>query len=229
MSTRQSKVDGTLASGSLAIMLSLHAPRRQTSGVRSVHKPSPAGPLPDTDEPIGKDRTGPDLDDRPLYSVCHRIGRSFRKIKLSWVLASSCAGRVAGGHFRRAQPSQFAHGCAPTGERLGGDFMVERNSFRSPLSSHPPSFSVALVPFEQANRSAGKKRNEFRSTAPGHGSWGREPDWLMVAHPTTQPWGGRATRFPAPRKRGGSDPKKKLACSPFLGPVIMGVTCSLIQ
>ena len=24
-------------------------------------------------------------------------------------------------------------------------------------------------------------------------------------------------------------PRKRLACSPFLGPVIMGVTCSLIQ
>src|SRR5271157_760223 len=64
-------------------------------------------------------------------------------------------GRVASGHFRRAQPCQFAHGCAPTGERLRGDFLVERNSFR---------FSVPLVPFERANRSAGKKRNEFRST-----------------------------------------------------------------
>jgi len=62
-------------------------------------------------------------------------------------------GRVAGGHFRRAQRSQFAHGCAPTGERLRGDLLVERNSFR---------FSVPLVPSERANRSAGKKRNEFR-------------------------------------------------------------------
>src|SRR5208282_6597443 len=61
-------------------------------------------------------------------------------------------GRVAGGHFRRAQPSQFAHGCAPTGERLRGYFFVGRNSFR---------FSVPLVPFQRANRSAGKKRNEF--------------------------------------------------------------------
>ena len=41
LSTRQSKVDGTLASGSLAIMLSLHAPRRQTSGVRSCANPPP--------------------------------------------------------------------------------------------------------------------------------------------------------------------------------------------
>src|SRR5208337_4900580 len=62
-----------------------------------------------------------------------------------------------GGHFRRAQASQFARGCAPTGERLRGCFLVERNSFR---------FSVPLVPFERANRSAGKKRNEFRSTTP---------------------------------------------------------------
>ena len=43
LSTRQSKVDGTLASGSLAIMLLLHAPRRQTSGGQIVRKPSPAG------------------------------------------------------------------------------------------------------------------------------------------------------------------------------------------
>src|SRR5271157_3182060 len=38
-----------------------------------------------------------------------------------------------------------------------GDLLVERNSFRC---------SVPLVPFERANRSAGKKRNEFPSTAP---------------------------------------------------------------
>ena len=82
-------------------------------------------------------------------------------------------GRVAGGHLRRAQPSQVAHGCAPTGERLRGDFLVERNSFR---------FSVALVPFEQANRSAGKKRNEFRSTALGPRVLGKSQSLLMVAH-----------------------------------------------
>ncbi len=82
-------------------------------------------------------------------------------------------GRVAGGHFRRAEPSQYAHGCPPTGERLRGCFLVERNSFR---------FSVSLVPFERANRSAGKKRNEFRSTTPRLRALGKGQNWLMVDH-----------------------------------------------
>jgi hypothetical protein len=51
--------------------------------------------------------------------------------------------------------------------------LVERNSFR---------FSVALVPFERANRTAGKKRNEFRSTAPRPRVLGKGQSWLMVAH-----------------------------------------------
>ncbi len=168
----------SLASGSLAIMLSLHAPRL------TLHDARPAGSdraqtlprwlLPDTDSRIGKDRTGPDLDDRPLYfSMSPNRAILSERSNFYGRLPVGAPGRVAGGHFRRAQPSQAAHGCAPTGERLRGDFLVERNSFR---------FSVALVPFEQANRSAGKKRNEFRSTAPRPRVLGKSQNWLMVAH-----------------------------------------------
>ena len=75
---------------------------------------------------------------------------------------------------------------APTCERLRGDFLVERNSFRC---------SVPLVPFERANRSAEKKRNEFRSTAPrlptprgsrraGRMAIGRSACSFAVAHAT---------------------------------------------
>ena len=43
-------------------------------------------------------------------------------------------------------------------------------------------FSVPLVPFERANRPAGKKRNEFLSTAPRPRVLGKSQSWLMVAH-----------------------------------------------
>ena len=43
-------------------------------------------------------------------------------------------------------------------------------------------FSVPLVPFERANRSAGKKRNEFRSTTPRLRGLGKGQNWLMVDH-----------------------------------------------
>jgi hypothetical protein len=43
-------------------------------------------------------------------------------------------------------------------------------------------FSVPLVPFERANRSAGKKRNEFHSTTPRLRILGKGQNWLMVAH-----------------------------------------------
>ena len=49
----------------------------RTSGVRSCADP-PRWLLPDTDRRIGKDRTGPDLDERPLYLVCHRTRRFLR-------------------------------------------------------------------------------------------------------------------------------------------------------
>src|SRR5208283_2115664 len=108
---------------------------------------------------IDRDRAGPDLDDRPplLFSMSPNRATASGKSNFSGLSPVGAPGRVAGGHFRRVQPSRFAHGCAPTGEHLRGNFLVERNSFR---------FSVPLVPFERANRSEGKKRNEFRSTAP---------------------------------------------------------------
>ena len=173
LSTRQSKVDGTLASGSLAIMLSLHAPRRQTSGVRSCANPPPLATArhrqPNWQRPNGtRSRRS-----APLFSMSPNRAILSERSNFYGRLPVGAPGRVAGGNLRRAQPSQVAHGCAPTRERLRGDFLVERNSFR---------FSVALVPFEQANRSAGKKRNEFRSTAPGPRVLGKGQSWLMVAH-----------------------------------------------
>ena len=112
----------------------------------------------------------------PLFSMSPNRAILSERSNFCGRLPVGAPGRVAGGHLRRAQPSQVAHGCAPTGARLRGDFLVERNSFR---------FSVALVPFEQANRSAGKKRNEFRSQRPGHGSWGRARtgSWLRTNWP----------------------------------------------
>src|SRR5208337_3965577 len=67
-----------------------------------------------------------------LVRACKSIpdSRSCRFQKFSGRSPVGAPGRVAGGHFRRAQASQFAHGCAPTGERLRGYFLVERNSFR---------------------------------------------------------------------------------------------------
>jgi hypothetical protein len=41
---------------------------------------------------------------------------------------------------------------------------------------------IPLFPFERANRSAGKKRNEFRSTTPRLRVLGKGQNWLMVAH-----------------------------------------------
>ena len=64
--------------------------------------------MPDTDRGISKDRTGPDLDKRPLYSVCHRTRRFLRtnqSVLPPQVQRSSC--RVAfclgGGRRRRAR------------------------------------------------------------------------------------------------------------------------------
>src|SRR5208283_5577462 len=124
---------------------------------------------------IDRDRAGPDLDDRPplLFSMSPNRATASGKSNFSGLSPVGAPGRVAGGHFRRVQPSRFAHGCAPTGEHLRGDFLVERNSFR---------FSVPLVPFERANRSAGKKRKEFRSTAPKPRVLGKGQSWLKVAH-----------------------------------------------
>jgi len=168
----------SLASRSLAIMLSLHAPRCQTSGVRSCANPPPLATArhrqPNWERPNGtRSRRS-----APLFSMSPNRAILSERSNFYGRLLVGAPGRVAGGHLRRAQPSQVAHGCAPTRERLRGDFLVERNSFR---------FSVALVPFEQANRSAGKKRNEFRSTASGPRVLGKGQSWLMVAHQPPSP------------------------------------------
>ena len=59
----------------------------------------------------------------------------------------SVPGRVAGGHFRRAQLLQFAHGCNTNRVAVRGDILAER------IHS---VFSVPLVPFERAIRTAGR-------------------------------------------------------------------------
>ena len=81
---------------------------------------------------IDRDRAGPDLDDRPplLFSMSPNRATASGKSNFSGLSPVGAPGRVAGGHFRRAQPSRFAPGCAPTGEHLRGYFLVERNSFR---------------------------------------------------------------------------------------------------
>ena len=81
---------------------------------------------------IDRDRAGPDLDDRPplLFSMSPNRATASGKSNFSGLSPVGAPGRVADGHFRRAQPPQFAHGCAPTGELLRGYFLVERNSFR---------------------------------------------------------------------------------------------------
>jgi len=166
-------------------------------------RPSPAGScLPPTSGLTKIERSTISTIGLSLFSMSPN--RAIRSDRSSFLGRSpvGAPGRVGGGHFRRAQPSQFAHGCAPTDKRHQGDFLVERNSFR---------FSVPLVPFERANRSAGKKRKEFRSTAPKPRVLGKGQSWLKVAHQlvsahelfsplaAAQPWGGRATHFPAPK------------------------------
>ena len=81
---------------------------------------------------IDRDRAGPDLDDRPplLFSMSPNRATASGKSNFSGLSPVGAPGRVADGRFRRAQPPQFAHGCAPTGEHLRGYFLVERNSFR---------------------------------------------------------------------------------------------------
>jgi hypothetical protein len=77
----------SLASGSLAIMLSLHAPRRQTSGVRSCANP-PAGYCQTPTAELGKTERDPISTIGPsiqyVTESCDPVG----KIKLLWALAS---------------------------------------------------------------------------------------------------------------------------------------------
>ncbi len=95
--------------------------------------------LPSTDRGLTEIERGPIstiglpyYDDRPplLFSMSPNRATASGKSNFSGLPPVGAPGRVAGGHFRRAQPSRFAHGCAPTGEHLRGYFLVERNSFR---------------------------------------------------------------------------------------------------
>ena len=174
----------------LAPFLRVHWPQfSRHSPLATRHSPLPPTTLPRwillaTDLRIDKDRTEHDLDDRPLFiQYVTESGDPFGQIKFSWSLASWCRQvKWEAAIFGGRRPCQFAHGCAPTDKRLRGDFLVERNSFR---------FSVPLVPFERANRSAGKKRKEFRSTAPKPRVLGKGQSWLKVRAPT----GERPTNF----------------------------------
>ena len=98
----------------LATVLPSHAPR-QTSGIRSSQT-LPRWLPPATDSQIGKNRPGPDLDERPLHSVCHRTDTSIGQIRLFpsvvavhlltapwWPEALNASG------FRRACPMAISH------------------------------------------------------------------------------------------------------------------------
>ena len=93
----------------------------------------------------------------------------------SLALASWCArtGQVASVYFRRTnRPSllMVAHQLAKASEVTSSEHGIHS------------VFSVPSVPFERANRTAGKKRNEFRSTTPRLRVLGKGQNWLMVAH-----------------------------------------------
>ncbi len=97
------------------------APRPTTSGPAGSDRAQtlPRWLLPSTDSRIGKDRTGPDLDDRPpLFSMSPNRAILSARSNFYGRSPVGAPGRVAGGHLRRAQPSQVALVCAPTGERL---------------------------------------------------------------------------------------------------------------
>jgi len=122
------------------------------------HRPSPAGYCHPPTAELPKSERDPISTSGPsIFSMSPNRAIASGKSNFSGRSPVCAPRRMADGHFRRAQPSKFAHDCAPNGDGLRRDFLVEWDSFRC---------SVPLVPFEQANRSAGKKRNEFRPTAP---------------------------------------------------------------
>ncbi len=83
--------------------------------------------LPSTDRGLTEIERGPIstiglpyYDDRPplLFSMSPNRATASGKSSFSGLPPVGAPGRVVGGHLRRAQPSRFAHGCAPTGEHL---------------------------------------------------------------------------------------------------------------
>ncbi len=85
----------SLASGSLAIMLSLHASRSTTPDQRGqiVRKPSPAGYCQTPTTELGKTERDPISTIGPSIQYVTESGDPVGKIKLLWALASWCATR----------------------------------------------------------------------------------------------------------------------------------------
>ena len=87
-----------LASGSLAIMLSLHASGSTTPDQRGqiVRKPSPAGYCQTPTAELGKTERDPISTIGPSIQYVTKSGDPIGKIKLLWTLASWCATRNPG-------------------------------------------------------------------------------------------------------------------------------------
>ena len=85
--------NGHLASGSLAIMLSLHASRSTTPNQRGqiVRKPFPAGYYQKPTAELGKTERDPISTIGPSIQYVTESGDPVGKIKLLWTLASWCA------------------------------------------------------------------------------------------------------------------------------------------
>jgi len=124
--------------------------------------------LPATANLIDKERTGPNSTIEPSLTVCaepkdtRRRNHPFSTDAAARPLSRRSVGARRGRrrHFLPRKKRGWPEGrnrCAPTGERLRGDFLVARNSFRC---------SVPLIPTERANPSTQKRRNEFRPTSP---------------------------------------------------------------
>jgi len=95
----------------LTTILPSHTPRPTPGPAGSGRAQTlPRWLLPDTDSRIGKDRTGPDRDERsPPISVCHRNGR-FLRTNLTFPLHSPPLTRWPFFRGQGAQP-QFVQAC----------------------------------------------------------------------------------------------------------------------
>ena len=159
----------------LATVLPPHAPRRQDQRVQSGHRPSPAGYFLTPTAGLTKTERSP-ISTIGLSIFSMSPNRAIRSDRSSFLGRSpvGAPGRVGGGHFRRAQPSQFAHGCAPTDKRHQGDFLVERNSFRfsrvlaglHPDSLYPMMGKDAWVAGADRREAPGPKRVRSKASPP---------------------------------------------------------------
>jgi len=99
-------------------------------------------------------------------------------------------GRVAGVHFRRAQPPQFAHGCTPTGE-APPRLLLRRTELI-------PFFPFRWFRLSEPIDRRGRIGMNSVLRLPGYGSWGRA---------RTGPW--LRTNWPAPTPFPRETPKNK--------------------